>query len=71
MANKIKHRSHTLFVSATPSDWEIIHSDHVVEQIIRPTGLLDPITYIHPKSGDYTPLLQDLDRLSAHSHSAL
>ena len=32
----------TVFLSATPSKWELEHSDRVVEQIIRPTGLVDP-----------------------------
>jgi excinuclease UvrABC helicase subunit UvrB len=33
----------------------------VVEQIIRPTGLLDPITYVYPKSGEYHQLISSLD----------
>lgn len=36
----------TLYVSATPNDWEIQQSSAVVEQLIRPTGLLDPIIEI-------------------------
>ena len=32
-----------IFVSATPADYELHHSQQVVEQIIRPTGLLDPV----------------------------
>ena len=35
----------------------------IVEQIIRPTGLLDPITYVYPKSGDYEILLKSLEKL--------
>ncbi|MDR2190470.1 MAG: hypothetical protein LBP53_04730 [Candidatus Peribacteria bacterium] len=34
-----------------------------MEQIIRPTGLLDPITYVYPKSGQYQLLFQSIDRL--------
>jgi hypothetical protein len=34
-----------------------------VEQIIRPTGLLDPITSVYPKSWNYSHLLSSLDRL--------
>jgi excinuclease ABC subunit B len=33
----------TIFVSATPRDYEIQHSGAVVEQVVRPTGLVDPI----------------------------
>ena len=50
-------------MSATPSEYEIKHSSQVVQQIIRPTGLLDPITYCYPKSGDYETLFQSLDQL--------
>ena len=38
----------TLFVSATPSKFEIENSDQVVEQVIRPTGLLDPLIEVKP-----------------------
>ena len=38
----------TLFVSATPAKFEIENSDQIVEQVIRPTGLLDPIIEIKP-----------------------
>lgn len=54
---KPKPNCKTLFVSATPAKYELEHCDQVVEQIIRPTWLLDPITSIYPKSGDYDLLL--------------
>jgi len=38
----------TIFVSATPSEYELMKSDKVVEQIIRPTGLIDPLVEIRP-----------------------
>ena len=53
----------TIFLSATPAEYELSISDKIVEQIIRPTWLLDPITYIYPKSGDYKWLVASLDRL--------
>ena len=68
LMQKIKKKWHTLFVSATPADREIIHSSQVVEQIIRPTGLLDPITYIHPKSGNYQPLIHDITKHFTKQH---
>ena len=37
-----------IFVSATPGSYELEHSNQVVEQIIRPTGLIDPKVSIHP-----------------------
>lgn len=38
-------------------------SDKIVEQLIRPTGLLDPITYVYPKSGDYSLLEKSITNL--------
>ena len=53
----------TIFLSATPAEYELKLSDKIVEQLIRPTWLLDPITYVYPKSGDYKWLVTSLDRL--------
>ncbi|MFA7284831.1 MAG: DEAD/DEAH box helicase family protein [Candidatus Absconditabacterales bacterium] len=55
----IKPHTKTIFVSATPSKYELELSESIVEQIIRPTGLLDPVTTIYPKSGDYELLLSN------------
>jgi excinuclease ABC subunit B len=52
-----------LFVSATPGPYEIQLSDHVVQQLIRPTWLLDPYTFIYPKSGAYQPLVKSVEAL--------
>jgi len=38
----------TIFTSATPGDWEIKHSKQIAEQVIRPTGLIDPPTEVRP-----------------------
>lgn len=53
----------TLFVSATPWPFELQESSLIVQQVIRPTWLLDPITYVYPKSWEYTPLLSSIDVL--------
>ena len=58
-----KKETKTLFVSATPAEFELTHSRRVVQQVIRPTGLLDPLTYIYPKSWDYHLLTSSLDLL--------
>lgn len=50
----------TLFVSATPSAFELDLSTKIVQQIIRPTGLLDPISYVYPKSGSLEALEKSL-----------
>jgi excinuclease ABC subunit B len=46
-----KMRPLTIFVSATPAPWELEQASSVVEQIIRPTGLLDPVCVVQPCEG--------------------
>jgi len=55
-----KYFNHTVFVSATPGDYEIKASGQVVEQIIRPTGLLDPIIEIKPSTGQVKDSLNEI-----------
>ena len=50
----------TIFVSATPADYEKEHSVRTVEQIIRPTGLLEPEIHIHPVEGQIEDIIQRL-----------
>ena len=49
-----------VFLSATPSDFEISRSTQVVEQIIRPTGLIDPEVMIRPTKGQIDDLLHEI-----------
>lgn len=63
LLQKQKKDSKTIFLSATPAEFELELADIIVEQIIRPTGLLDPITYVYPKTLDYTELEKSLDLL--------
>ena len=63
LASKIKTWAKSIFLSATPAEYELNLSDEVVEQIIRPTWLLDPITYVYPKSWNYAHLLASVDKL--------
>ncbi|MCP5108871.1 MAG: excinuclease ABC subunit UvrB, partial [bacterium] len=51
-----------IFVSATPGDYERRESSAVVEQIIRPTGLVDPIIEVRPISGQVENLLNEINR---------
>jgi len=46
-----------VFVSATPAAFELEHSDHVAEQVIRPTGLIDPNITVKPSRGQIDDLL--------------
>ena len=50
----------TVFVSATPGDYENEHSEGVVEQIIRPTGLLDPVVDVRPIEGQVDDLMGEI-----------
>ena len=51
----------TIFVSATPGDWEMEVSDgQVAEQVIRPTGVLDPIVEVRPTGGQVDDLLGEI-----------
>ena len=49
-----------IFVSATPGDYEIEHSQPVVEQIIRPTGLVDPVIETHPRENQIQHLIEQI-----------
>ncbi len=49
-----------VFVSATPGNYEKEHSDHVVEQVVRPTGLVDPIVEVRPARTQVDDLLGEI-----------
>src|SRR5581483_6009066 len=49
-----------IFVSATPGEYEVAHSDFMVEQIIRPTGLVDPEINIHGRVGQMEYLISSI-----------
>ena len=51
----------TLYVSATPGDYEREHSEQVVEQIVRPTHLVDPAVEVSPADGQVEDLLDRID----------
>jgi len=63
----LERAHHAVFLSATPGPWEIEHSSRVVEQIIRPTGLVDPEVVIRPTRGQIDDLLEDI-RVCAESN---
>lgn len=50
-----------IYISATPGDYELDKSKEVVEQIIRPTGLLDPIIEVHPSKGQIDDLVERIN----------
>jgi excinuclease ABC subunit B len=61
-----------IYVSATPGDWEIERSKGViVEQIVRPTGLLDPEVEVRPKKGQLESLLREVQERKKRNERAL
>jgi excinuclease ABC subunit B len=60
-----------VFVSATPGPYEIEHSDQVVEQVIRPTGLLDPVVTVVPTKNQIDDLRLRLDAVVERGERAL
>ena len=55
-----RHVNQIVFVSATPGPYEMEHSSAVVEQVIRPTGLLDPTIEVKPSAGQIDDLLHQI-----------
>ncbi len=53
---------HVIYVSATPADYEREHSAQIVEQIIRPTGLVDPVVEIRPIEGQMEDVRSEIAR---------
>ncbi|MNK12716.1 UvrABC system protein B [compost metagenome] len=49
-----------VFVSATPADYENTHADQVVEQVVRPTGLVDPLISVRPASTQVDDLMSEI-----------
>ncbi|MBI3188158.1 MAG: excinuclease ABC subunit UvrB, partial [Gammaproteobacteria bacterium] len=60
-----KLRPQSIFVSATPSKYEAEHSQQVVEQVIRPTGLVDPEVEIRPVSNQVDDVLSEINKCVA------
>ena len=49
-----------VFVSATPAEWEKQHAGQVVEQVVRPTGLVDPTVIVKPASTQLDDLMNEI-----------
>ncbi|WP_027717675.1 excinuclease ABC subunit UvrB [Desulfovirgula thermocuniculi] len=60
-----------IFVSATPGPFELAHSSQVVEQIIRPTGLVDPEVVVRPTRGQMDDLLAEIRQRVAKNQRVL
>ncbi|MBE9040834.1 excinuclease ABC subunit UvrB [Oscillatoriales cyanobacterium LEGE 11467] len=61
-----------IFVSATPGEWEIERSnDRIIEQIIRPTGVVDPEVFVRPTEGQVDDLLAEIQKRSDRKERVL
>jgi len=63
--------NHVIFVSATPGDYEMQISKQIVEQIIRPTGLVDPEVDVRPIEGQIKDLIDEINRTIKNGHRVI
>ncbi|MCG8371607.1 MAG: excinuclease ABC subunit UvrB, partial [Proteobacteria bacterium] len=61
----------TVYVSATPGDYERDHADNTVEQVVRPTGLVDPVVEVRPAGTQVDDLLSEIGRRVAAQERVL
>ena len=66
-----KHIEQAIYVSATPGPYETGKAEQLVEQVIRPTGLLDPTIQVKPTQGQIDDLLQEIKARVAKSERCL
>ena len=65
------HVNQAIFVTATPGDFEQEHSSQIVEQVIRPTGLLDPEISVRPTDGQIDDLISEINLRTANGNRVL
>lgn len=66
-----KHINKAIYVSATPADYELAHSPEPAQQVIRPTGLLDPEIVIRPSEGQIDDLIAEIRERTASQQRVL
>ena len=66
-----KHINQAIYVSATPGEYELEHSPKPAEQVIRPTGLLDPEIEVRSPDGQIDDLMEEIDRRIAKGQRTL
>ena len=67
----LERTGQTVYLSATPADYELNLGDDVVEQIIRPTGLVDPEVHVKPAKGQIDDLLEEIKLRSERNERVL
>ncbi|MBR2600730.1 excinuclease ABC subunit UvrB [Candidatus Saccharibacteria bacterium] len=65
------HIENAIYVSATPGEYELEHSPESAEQVIRPTGLLDPEIDVRPTDGQIDDLMEEIDQRIAKNQRVL
>ncbi len=60
-----------IYVSATPSSYEMMRANQIVEQIIRPTGLIDPVIEVRPTEGQIDDLIKEIKLRAKHKERVL
>ena len=66
-----QHIHQAIYVSATPGEYELTNSPKPAEQVIRPTGLLDPEIEVRPSEGQIDDLMEEIDRRIAKHQRTL
>ncbi|GAB4322713.1 MAG: excinuclease ABC subunit UvrB [Dehalococcoidia bacterium] len=66
-----QHINQVIYVSATPGDYELKHSAQVVEQVIRPTGVLDPEIEVRPTAHQVDDLMDEIRKVVARKQRVL
>ena len=61
----------TIFVSATPAEYENSHADNVVEQVVRPTGLVDPVIIVRPALSQVDDVMSEINDRVAKNERVL
>lgn len=66
-----KHINQAIYVSATPGEYELEHSPPPAQQVIRPTGLLDPVIDVRPSEGQVDDLIAEIRERTANHQRVL
>lgn len=65
-------RPHTIYLSATPGDFEITNAgEHIVEQLIRPTGIVDPVCEVRPCENQIDDLMNEIKKTTEKGYRTL
>jgi excinuclease ABC subunit B len=66
-----RHVNQVIYVSATPAEYELTRSPEAVQQLIRPTGLLDPVIEVRPIEGQIDDLLAEIKKTTSKHQRVL